>query len=1609
MSAEPAFVGEAQLAVLQQRALRRRFAAFKPKMLTWLAALPAWTVTLGVRLGLDRDADLVAALVSDLQGADLIESRQILSEDGQPIEAFWLRPSVRPELGRYLQESDGSSLDKDLDTLADAVAELQAAPATTGALGSTDWLKIVRDFRPDHTGRVFIGQIDRLIERGQLALASGLVAGARSIGELASGTLLDAARWAQWRIDGAIRVEQDRERLRHYIGHPDVEQAIEHLMGGSAQTWALHLLGDGGVGKTTLIRYLASGRFAADHQQTEPFLVTRVDFDRLDPRYPHQRPAQLLLALGTELEPFVAGRELDRLYRGFQDAANLLHERLAGQHADDGEADLRQAVERFGRFLSALERPVLFVLDTCEELAKLYTPQTAAPAIDETFRILHLVHDQVTSTRVLFAGRRWLVPSDDPGRRASGPLLRPRDYLRVLPVSGFSLAQAEHYINLRENARLTGDAAASPLDLALREAMLDRCRASSAPTGPASYSPFELSAYCDWVPFDPDIDAARLRSAPGDPYVEWRIVGKLGDAQVRTALGIVAQLGRFDRALVSPALARTRLDAARVFDSLAAQEWMNVVSVGPDGRPAVIEVDEHLRGRIRRVTERSPDLYPVDRAQLGEDARQVIVATQLDEVPAETVTVAVEMLPVESAAELWRLIDDRIAAERAWGWLDQIASRVRAAEQQRLAGDSQGSASIMAAIIASQACARIQTRSGPDLFRLWREVELYADRFPEDQGREILTLRAGLGRLAVGDLDDTPVLVAALRADSDVREMLTGAIVAAAHGLIGRGDEVWRVIGDLLDNLAVTTADPAAQAALHLVGVVLRLRDRKTDEAAGLADLTIELADRAARQPGQPWPDWATPRRFPDHCRLVRMIVAWRQGAAIDAVPWPAWRAAALPHIADIDAERLVAATVRFEAGYRVIEPGDLERLGQAERYVANRRSSAWAHAQVEPLVAELADVWQVRGAPDRCADLLQARIEEAVAIGDDPDTIEQCEFGLLRLCRRERNASWSSSVRRLSLEGSPRQREAAWLVRILVDGDRPRTLLDAGSWPLFADFGDSTAAADGGVSSVPTGSVASGGGAYDFDPVHDLRIEINIKLPPAARGRAVIATSETDALRRPKVEAPVLMGAAQDLVRAGDEQSACEAILLARLAWARADERSEAEDTGPLAFISADAKEAFARRPGWRARAEALDAYLSRRPLPSEPSSPELLFPARRRWQRRLLSLTEIGASVTLAAGVGASIAGIDVGAALAEGIALAALLVVRQALRLLPYQFGAARAINVSENQADQQVTASSAPSRGARDLTGLSVRTVLGALVGLWPVRTMFFPWHGSWQERLPSEPPLAFDLRGLGLRLPASEFPRRLTTIEIVAADEECQRLPWEQWLGASQPADRAADLIWFRRVDPRRAQRTWTGWRRATAEYHGPRHLAPTRLRHVGGWASVEPPEYRVIYIVCAPVPTSAGWRLRVSDDIGESASSGSSRSRNAGEELLSVDQLPLRRTDVAVLQADPVDGQPQSLGDQRAGFMGSAQDLLAAGAGAVLVIPPLPDQVCAEAVRTIWRRVAERRTPVSAMSLLRTAARLKRLIAEASPEPDGSESAVLDVLLFLRTANKTGE
>jgi hypothetical protein len=146
------------------------------------------------------------------------------------------------------------------------------------------------------------------------------------------------------------------------------------------------------------------------------------------------------------------------------------------------------------------------------------------------------------------------------------------------------------------------------------------------------------------------------------------------------------------------------------------------------------------------------------------------------------------------------------------------------------------------------------------------------------------------------------------------------------------------------------------------------------------------------------------------------------------------------------------------------------------------------------------------------------------------------------------------------------------------------------------------------------------------------------------------------------------------------------------------------------------------------------------------------------------------------------------------------------------------------------------------------------------------------------------------------------------------------------------------------------------WGNATSEFRGPQNLRPVFSQAFT--VNLSPGPRRVVHYIGTPVPTAAGWRMRVAGALSD-ATQVASRGRLAGEDLVGADEFAPSPAAVVVLQAEPVQGLPRGLRDLRTGMSALARSIISYhAASGILVVPPLPDIVAAEVTGRIWRFAA---------------------------------------------------
>ena len=280
------------------------------------------------------------------------------------------------------------------------------------------------------------------------------------------------------RIELLYRRTLDLSHLRRFLPRQEQIEEFWRLLDGDDAAWAVHYLGPGGLGKTMLMRQVTA-RLAPDRGLP----TARVDFDHLSPDYPIAKPGQLLLELLDELQSFSTNTQADSFAYSFRARVAQLHGPVT-QGSNDPLARIHdeqfdEVLRTFGDFVLLLPQPVVFILDTCEELAKRRSEGSTLPPVEATFEILERLHDRIPTLRVIFAGRRLLARSGrgwavSAAAGAEGHALLPeyKDFLALHEMRGFNADEAVRYL----------DTATPGLSAKMTEAILAR---SPVPAGPA--------------------------------------------------------------------------------------------------------------------------------------------------------------------------------------------------------------------------------------------------------------------------------------------------------------------------------------------------------------------------------------------------------------------------------------------------------------------------------------------------------------------------------------------------------------------------------------------------------------------------------------------------------------------------------------------------------------------------------------------------------------------------------------------------------------------------------------------------------------------------------------------------------------------------------------------------------------------------------------------------------------------------------------------------------------------------------------------------------------------------------------------------------------------
>jgi len=1045
--------------------LYRKLLTALPEPLTSLAlerALAAAQNIAGPVGRVDALADLAPYLPTDQVETVLAAARSLAGREAD--FSFWMPEPARTEVLDELARRHGPAfLHQQASRAADGVQRADQpddpAPPTMAR-----WAELARQ------GALDPAQAAAWLDRRLAALTEGGESG-QALDWTETGKLLVPVLGQELdsvvsvglrRIELLYRRSLDQGHLRRFLPREEQIEEFWRLLDGDDDAWALHYLGAGGLGKTMLLRQvtarLAPGRGIP---------TARVDFDHLSPDYPITKPGQLLLELLDELQAFSASSHADSFAYSFRAQVTQLHAPVT-QGSNDPLARIHdkqfdEVLRTFRDFVLLLPQPVVFILDTCEELARRRSEGSTLPPVEATFEILERLHQEIPALRVIFAGRRLLARSGrdwavsaEAGLEGHALLPERKEFLRLHEMRGFSRDEAARYLR----------AAAPGLPPRMTEAVLARSPApgDAAPIvwepprphgGEQRYNPFDLNLYAGWAREDPSLRAETIAQGTTDPYIAIRIVRRLGQSDLDRLLPAVTLLGRFDRCMLRGELPGSDEDFESAYRELSSQEWIDY-QPDPSLNTTFLEVDRNLRPRLLSYYRGDPDReYLLRQAQdrLGPALGGLVEARPLDEIGIDLADAAMRLLPRADAARLWDQVADKIRARCDWAWADQRTSRLLGEDGAVADPGHPARAAVVASRISSLIHTRAEYNPAPD----WHEVAERADASPDPVVREWLTSRAIAGKVAAFRLpgvelpsDDLAAFwelmdkfdAVAERLPAAAAEQLAASVCAALEALVEVAER--RRDASLVSDLSLIErwlGHIGSQARPDLLALATIIAARG-QALHGRFEAALELAARAERaaagQPAAPpgrWADFDAPAMTCHRIRLelIRMTAALPlPDDPLRDAPLPEWQRAAEADLGTIDADRLIAAIL-----LRRLAAEEITRLARLEERAARRArrpadGALWCHLAVAPMFTAIALGWCALGQTNNSIELLHTRRRQALAAGDT-DTENAALLGTLEISRRMRIAQ-PVLAKNSGKSADPDQRAAAWALAALTE-----------------------------------------------------------------------------------------------------------------------------------------------------------------------------------------------------------------------------------------------------------------------------------------------------------------------------------------------------------------------------------------------------------------------------------------------------------------------------------------------------------------------------------------------------------------------------------------------
>jgi hypothetical protein len=867
---------------------------------------------------------------------------------------------------------------------------------------------------PIAAGAFITDHIRAALDSGAIEDALEILDSAVDVASIVGAELEPAVAMGRHRIQLTFRESADERRLSRYL--PRQEQIDDFVAlidepDGPDSHYALHYLGAGGVGKTMLLRYIA-GRLAMRDGQNLP--TTRIDFDHISPDYPARKPGELLAALADELRLW-GGPDQESRFSTFMADLSSVHAALAQERLDDEDplsslrSDLfRMLLDKFAALLTDLPKPVIFILDTCEELVKLEPVGSKLASIEATFLILEELHNRVNQMRVVFAGRRLLAQAGDTqpdglmrwsaevdshsGRNRMLP--DKKGYLRLHVVRGFTETEADSFLTRIAQLDLDERRRKAILGSSADVGSLANIAWNQAPSIGTDegerYNPFDISLYAEWVREVPNLSIEMIESRDTDPYVETRIEGRIFDENIRSALPAVVLMRRFNLEMLREVVNEDVV--LQVYRDLGGQEWV-------DYQPDALQLDLNLLPRLNHYFQNPSRRHSIEtaRASLGPALGRMVrdglrSSDPFGRLNVALVDAALRLLPSEEATAIWDDIDRKICTETNWNWAENLCRFLLEEGNAAACGVGTPAAPnpLRPAVRATMAAAKIHRFPFQPAVEWWKEVASTSSDHPDPDIRAWLLVRA---RLAFERLSPEIVrAVADLRAGDPWR--YEQAVAAFAAAIERHLEENWEVPkSDFIER--DDTAAPEIRAFLAGMHASSKVGVKN---AKRLLDATSRSTTR------QRWADWHAPVSVRDR---VRLELLRHGGIFVSRAEMRTWSSEASSRLDNSDSERLISRLLQL---WLYLQLPDIPDLDADSAYDPNRLPLCSAARDTPALFSSLADALIARG-NFREASLLLQRVLSRVTSASDNEAIAAIGRSTLRLKRRMRSPDALSNL----------------------------------------------------------------------------------------------------------------------------------------------------------------------------------------------------------------------------------------------------------------------------------------------------------------------------------------------------------------------------------------------------------------------------------------------------------------------------------------------------------------------------------------------------------------------------------------------------------------------